>query len=77
MANAGKVLRYLHESCRKVIIAFDSDNAGEAAFSVLFDILRTSGIQTSRLRIEKGKDANEWLCSDPKGFYEAVTRENA
>lgn len=68
---------YLPESCRKVITAFDSDSAGEAASSTLFDILRTSGIQTSRLRIEKGKDVNEWLCSDEKGFYEAVRKENS
>ena len=77
VANAGKVLRYLPESCSKVIITFDSDNAGEAASSMLFDILRTSGIQPSRLRIGKGKDVNEWLCSDEKGFYEAVRKENS
>lgn len=77
VANTGKVLRYLPESCRKVIIAFDSDSAGEAAALTLFDIFRTSGIRATRLRIEKGKDSNEWLCSDPKGFYEAVRKENS
>ena len=77
VANAGKVLGYIPESCSNVVIALDNDSAGVTAALTLFDILRTSGIRATRLRIEKGKDANEWLCSDPKGFYEAVRKENS
>lgn len=55
VSNIGKVLDYLPESCSKVIIALDSDEAGETAASSLAGILTVAGMPSERLRIEKGK----------------------
>ena len=75
VANIGKVLNYLPESCSKVIIALDSDEAGETAAFSLAGILTAAGMPSERLRIGKGKDVNEWLCSDPQSFYETLGKE--
>lgn len=77
IGNIGKAVDFIPGSCRRVIIALDNDEAGEKASSALAELLSVSGIHSEQLKIEKGKDTNEWLCCDPKGFYEAVRKEKA
>jgi DNA primase catalytic core len=53
---------------RKVLIAYDRDDAGEKAAAALADELLGMGIDCYRVLFPKGMDANEYACHmQPKG----------
>ena len=72
VANVKKVSSYLPSFCTDVVIALDNDEAGRKATAELEKILRKAKRQSHILRIEEGKDANEWIQRNQKRFEETV-----
>lgn len=71
---AKKLLRYT--TSKKIIVAYDADNAGQKAAergtTVLEEVARGTGINIYILRIPSGKDPDEFLHSEGKDEFQKV-----
>ena len=72
VANVKKVPSYLTLCCTDVVIALDNDEAGMKAADVLERILRKAKRQSHILRIEEGKDVNEWIQRNQQSLMDSV-----
>ncbi len=67
--NQAKTIRRFAEN---VVIAFDADSAGGAATARSVDILRDEGLNVHVARYTGGKDPDEALKADKKGFIDSL-----
>lgn len=72
VANVKKVPSYLSPCCTDVVLALDNDEAGMVATSELGEILKASKWNFHILRIEEGKDVNEWIQRNSQGLLTSV-----
>lgn len=59
--------KLISRHAKTAIIAYDSDQAGQAAASRAIPILRQAGLNTKVLKISGGKDPDEFINSDKNG----------
>ena len=65
--------RVLKNYCKSVVLLFDSDEAGERAVMRAGPILEAEGLHTKVLRLDGGKDPDEFLISQgAKAFAKAL-----
>jgi hypothetical protein len=57
------VVSVAHGEASKIIIAFDSDEAGDRAAEKLAPKLAAEGVSVHRARVPRGKDVNEYICT--------------
>lgn len=70
--NHGKILK---RYARKVILSYDSDDAGRKAAYKGVDILRSAGVEVSVLHVDDGKDPDEYVKLHGKeGFLNLLSK---
>ena len=72
VANVKKLPSYLPPCCADVVLALDNDEAGMNATAELEAILRETEWRFHLLRIEEGKDVNEWIQRNPESLYDTI-----
>ena len=74
VANVKKVPSYLPPCCTDVVLALDNDDAGLKATDELEEILKGTKWQSHILRIEEGKDVNDWIRRNSQSLISSVKK---
>ena len=72
VANVRKVPLYLPPCCTDVVLALDNDDAGIKATAELIGILRETKWRFHLLRIDEGKDVNDWIRRNYQSLISSV-----
>lgn len=67
--------RLLKRYTDTVVLSYDSDSAGQAATMRGIDILRAAGLKVKILRIEGGKDPDEFIRKQGKAAFDKLINE--
>lgn len=74
VANVRKVPLYLPPCCTDVVLALDNDEAGMKATAELTGILRETKWRFHLLRIDEGKDVNDWIRRNYQSLISSVKK---
>lgn len=70
-------IKILERYTKNIVLAFDVDLAGQAATQRSIDLLLNQGLNVKVLNLSQGKDPDEFIRSDLKGWKESLKKPQA